>query len=204
MTRQKKRLQTDERRAQLLELGVELFGRLSYEEVSIDEIAARAGVSKGLLYHYFGSKKDFYIECLRRSAQQLVDAVWMDAEMHPVARMSLGIVAYLNFVQERKPAFRTLMRGGLGADPDIVEIVESARNTIIQRMLDQLPLEDVVPGPPFRMALKAWIGAVEFASLDWLEHDDLPQEQVVQLLLENVYSVLTTAARIQGVPPIEF
>src|SRR5689334_1058061 len=59
------RLAVDKRRAQLLKLGQELFSNFNYDELSIDEIARRAGISKGLLYHYFPSKRDYYVEVIR-------------------------------------------------------------------------------------------------------------------------------------------
>jgi AcrR family transcriptional regulator len=66
--RERARLQVDERRTQLLELGLRLFTDRSYDELSIDDIARAAGISKGLLYHYFPSKRDYYVEVVRRAA----------------------------------------------------------------------------------------------------------------------------------------
>src|SRR5688572_23935942 len=62
------RLATDERRTQLLDLGRELFNTRPFDDISIDEIAAAAGISKGLLYHYFPSKRHFYVETVREAA----------------------------------------------------------------------------------------------------------------------------------------
>src|SRR5580765_6635428 len=66
------RLEVDERRAQLVALGVELFAARSYDEVSIDELARAAGISKGLLYHYFPTKRDFYVATVEEGATQLL------------------------------------------------------------------------------------------------------------------------------------
>src|SRR4051812_45882941 len=68
------RLDVDERRAQLLSLGLERFSERSYDEVSIDDLARAAGISKGLLYHYFPTKRDFYIAALAQAAEQLLAA----------------------------------------------------------------------------------------------------------------------------------
>ncbi|MBW2509289.1 MAG: TetR/AcrR family transcriptional regulator, partial [Deltaproteobacteria bacterium] len=72
------RLQVDVRRQQLLELGLELFASQSYDELSIDEIARRAGVSKGLLYHYYPSKRAFYVAAVREAARQLLEETDVD------------------------------------------------------------------------------------------------------------------------------
>src|SRR4051794_2922845 len=65
------RLDLDKRRAKLLDLGIELFSRQTYEDMSIDDLAAEAGISKGLLYHYFRSKRDFYVETVRAASRRL-------------------------------------------------------------------------------------------------------------------------------------
>ena len=80
------RLDVDERRRQLVELGLDLFGSRSYDEVSIDELAAAAGISKGLLYHYFPTKRDFYVATVREAAAQLV------------ARTSMPVMSTVNHV----------------------------------------------------------------------------------------------------------
>ena len=65
------RLSVDARREQLIELGEELFSARPFDEISIDDIAARAEISKGLLYHYFGSKRDFYVAVVRSGVATL-------------------------------------------------------------------------------------------------------------------------------------
>src|SRR5258707_513482 len=65
------RLQIDERRSQLLELGIKLLSAHSYDDISIDQVAETAGISKGLLYHYFGGKREFYVEAIREASLQL-------------------------------------------------------------------------------------------------------------------------------------
>src|SRR5580704_2781341 len=67
------RLEVDARRAQLVRLGIDLFAARAYDEVSIDELARAAGVSKGLLYHYFPTKRDFYIATVREASRQLLE-----------------------------------------------------------------------------------------------------------------------------------
>jgi AcrR family transcriptional regulator len=66
------RLEVEQRRAQLLTLGQELFSSSTYDELSIDDIARAAGISKGLLYHYFPSKRDYYVATIRVAAGELL------------------------------------------------------------------------------------------------------------------------------------
>ena len=89
------RFSVDERRAQLLELGLRLFGDRSYDDVSIDDIAREAGVSKGLLYHYFGSKRVFYAACVEHAAASLLLANGADLRtvMEVLGHSSIALTA---------------------------------------------------------------------------------------------------------------
>src|SRR2546421_9827356 len=80
-TRTRTRLGIAERRAQLLEVGLELFSTRPYDEVRIDEIAARAGVSRGLLYHYFPTKRDFYLAVTRAAAAEVGELTAADGAL---------------------------------------------------------------------------------------------------------------------------
>lgn len=188
---ERSRLQLDERRAQLLELGLELFGARAYDDVSIDEIARQAGVSKGLLYHYFGGKRAFYVETVRAAAQQLQAATEPNAELPGPQRAQAGLVGYLDFVEARGASYLALMRGGIGVDQEIVQIIEASRQTFINRMLHGIGLQE--PRPVFRTAARAWIGSVEAASIDWIEHRDIDRDTLVSLLLQTLLATLTIA-----------
>ena len=80
---QKRRLSTDARREQLLASGARLLATRPYDEVSIEEIARAAGVSKGLLYHYFPTKKDFLIAALERGQDELAALTAPDPDLPP-------------------------------------------------------------------------------------------------------------------------
>lgn len=187
------RLQLDERREQLLELGLQLFSERSYDEVAIDDIAKAAGISKGLLYHYFGSKRAFYVEVIRGAAAQLLEATEPDMELPEVERARAGINAYLEYVSGRAFAYRALMRGGIGVDPEVLGVIERTRAQIIERMMTGVGLEQ--PRPIFRNTVRAWIGAVEAASLDWLEHQDIEKETLLQMLLSSLGASLMIASQ---------
>jgi AcrR family transcriptional regulator len=185
------RLRTEKRRDQLLELGVGLFANRAYDDVSIGDIAEAAGVSKGLLYHYFGSKRAYYVAVVDVAATQLVEAVTLRADADPAGRARRGIHAYLDFVERRRDAFRALMRGGLGADPEVEAITDRTRRAFVDRMVGYLGLER--PPPGVRNAARAWIGAVEAASLDWLDHGDPGREEMIDALVAGLVGCVGTA-----------
>ncbi|MCB9733951.1 MAG: TetR/AcrR family transcriptional regulator [Deltaproteobacteria bacterium] len=169
--RTRTRLDTESRRAQLVELGTRVFAEKSYDEASVDEIAALAGISKGLLYHYFPTKRDLYLACLQAVAEELLArADLSDAPLPPLERLRAGIDAYLAFAAEHARAYLALMRGGVGSDREIVAYCESVRDRFVSRILTAptSPLASVELPPLFRVVLRGWVGFAEAAAIDWL------------------------------------
>lgn len=186
------RLQVDERRAQLLELGVRLFSERAYDEISIDDIAGEAGVSKGLLYHYFGGKRAFYVACVEHAAGELVAQTEMPESLPGAERARAGLVAYLDFAREHDLAYRTLYRSGIGNDPEVMGIVERARRSIVARMLESMGI-DGERRPVFRAAAIGWVGQVEATCMDWLERGTPSRDELVNLLLGSLWGTLMSA-----------
>jgi len=187
-----KRLTVDERRQQLLEHGVRLFSTHAYDDVSIDDIAREDGVSKGLLYHYFGGKRAFYLATVQMEADRLLETLQPDPELDPADRAREGLGRYLDFVEARSDAYIALMRGGLGRDDQAEAIVDRTRQALAARVVDALGQDP--PPPTHRLAARAWIGAVEAASLDWLAHRDLSKGELVELMLGGLSGLLVTAS----------
>lgn len=182
----------DERRAQLLELGMTLFAERPYEEVAVDDIASAAGVSKGLLYHYFGGKRDFYLACVQETAQNLLAAVDPSKEPPGPQRIIKALRAYFTFVGNRPRAYLALLSGGMGVDDAVVAVVNTTRAAIIDQILLAIGQEE--PRPLFRLAARTWIGSVETACQDWIAHRDVEQEVMVDLLVASLVVSLHKAA----------
>jgi len=171
------RLEVDERRAQLIELGLEHFGTRAYDDVSIDAIAAAANISKGLLYHYFPTKRAYYAATVREAASQLLASCEPEGEGSALEQLAAGLDAYLSFVRAHAPAYATLMRSGVGVDPEIARIVDETRAGFVDRLMAGFQGIPVGPAgepldldaPLVRVALRGWVGFAEAASLAWSE-----------------------------------
>ena len=192
------RLQVDERRQQLLALGLELFARQTYDELSIDEIAKTAGVSKGLLYHYFPSKRAFYVASVQEASRQLLEetntAPSPEAIDQPDPKaIRAGLRAFLAYVLERRVAYAFLLRGGVGTDPEVGEIIEGTRQALIDRMFSRLAKFGVRRDDPVtRLKLRGWIGLIESASLDWVESQQLDIDAFSDLLVEMTMLIVAS------------
>jgi len=161
------RLDVEERRKQLVALGLDLFGGRSYDEVSIDELAAAAGISKGLLYHYFPTKKDFYVATVREAAAQLVALTSQPTAGDPLVRLRAGLDAYLDYVVAHQKSYAALLRSGVGVDVEVARIVDETRAALCARLLEGTPVD--AQDPMVRLCLRGWLGFVEAATLDWLD-----------------------------------
>lgn len=169
----------DARRAQLLALGLEMFSARAWDAVQIDEVARAAGISKGLLYHYFPTKRAFYGEVVREASRQLIERCDTPETMAPIERLTTGLTRYLDFAERHAPAYVTLLRGGIGSDAGVAEIVEDTRRQLLARLLRSIGGEAAPPA--LRLTLRGWLGFVEATSIDWLERRDLPRDELLAL-----------------------
>ena len=194
------RLQVDVRRQQLLELGLDLFASQSYDELSIDEIAKRAGVSKGLLYHYYPSKRAFYVAAVAEAARQLLDETDVDehgtgSEPDPAGQRA-GLRAFLDYVSRHRVVYAFLLRGGIGTDPEVAVVLERTREALVDRMLTRLSRFGARPDDPStRLRLRGWLGFLEAASLDWAERQEIDADAFLNLLLQMSNFVFASVLR---------
>jgi len=188
-----RRLDNDERRAQLLALGQAAFASHPYDEVSIDELARKAKLSKGLFYYYFPTKRDLYIAGLRDTSQGLVHKLTsVPRDLPPRERAAAAVDAYLDSVSTQGSSFIALMRGGIGSDPEVAKVVEGVRLGILDEFLSGAPLSALLKTRPISpIAIRGWIGMVESASIEWLSHQDVPREAVRDLLVDLLFELLT-------------
>lgn len=190
--RRRIRLENDQRRAQLLALAKRAFSEQSYDEVSIDDLAAEARISKGLLYHYFPTKRDLYIAGLTEIADELVAAITaVPDDVVPLERVRMGLDAYLGYVMEHSRPFVSLMRGGIGSDPEVAQVVEGVRTRLFQRFLSGSPFAGMVAGDPkFELAVRGWIGFVEAVSIDWCANPRLNRLELRELLTQILFEIM--------------
>jgi AcrR family transcriptional regulator len=190
------RLDNDERRAQLLQLARKAFSDRSYDEVSIDDLAREAKISKGLLYHYFPTKRDLYVAGLREIAEELVQRCTnIQPDLPPIDRVRAGLDAYLDHITQHSRAYVSLMRGGIGSDPEVAQVVEDVRKRLADNFLEQTPFAQMLSKDVrFQIAVRGWIGFVEGATIDWCANPRLSQLELRELLASILFAIMTTVA----------
>ncbi len=201
--RSRSRMETDERREQLLNAGLELLGQRPHDQVSIDEIARAAGVSKGLLYHYFPTKKDFVLAVLREATDQLGELTAPDPSLSPLEQVDASLDAFLSFVEDHAPAYSTIFRTRGGDDEDIRAALEEGRELRLEAVLAGIARWGGGAPPPARSAaletaVQGWIFFVEGAVLRWLERGGLERDELRRLLRLALLSSLQVAQEVDA------
>lgn len=182
-----------ERREQLiLDVAGQVFARAGYESAPMDEIADRAGVSKPMLYTYFGSKEGLYLAYIERSGGELLERLVGAAppEDHSTAGLKARISEFLAFVEEHGDGWKVLFRE-LASTRPFAERVAGLRERIaeaIRRMIEASGLEH--PPPESDAFAHAIVGAGESLANWWLDHPEIPRDQVAGWYLSVVLAVV--------------
>jgi AcrR family transcriptional regulator len=197
------RLSTDARRRQLVALGIEIFSERPFDEVSIDDIAAAAEISKGLLYHYFPSKRDFYVAVVRFAADEMQALTEPDPELPPLDRVDASLERYLEYVETHARGYATVLGAGIGSDPAVAGIVEGVRRAMVERLLADIPAPDGGDPPAaLRVAVRGWVGFVEAASLDWLDQGGLSRAELREMLITTLTGAIAAAGTAAAQPVV--
>ena len=136
----RRRLSPEDRRAELLALGAEVFGKRPYDEVRIDEIAERAGVSRALMYHYFPDKRAFFAAVVKDEADRLYAATNMDSAtgITMFEEIRLGVLAYMAYHQQNPEAAWAAYVGLGRSDPVLLGVEDDAKNRQMEHIMSRI------------------------------------------------------------------
>jgi AcrR family transcriptional regulator len=183
-----RRLDVDERRAQLLEVGTELFTKHSFEELSMAAIAREAGISKALLYHYFPSKEEFFKAAVAEAAAELAQRTAPDESLPPLEQVRASTHAFVAWIGERGGAYMKLLQS-VGAVPELRETMTAIRDFTSARLIDGL-VPQAERTPAKRAAVRAWLWFMDGVLLDWIEHEDRDAAAVADGLVDSLLALL--------------
>jgi len=189
----RQRLDHDQRRRQILDCARRLFSERNYASVSTSEIAREAGVARGLLHHYFGAKRDLYLEVVQ-------ELVRMPSNPVPLQSPGRGLELVISESVERWMTMLERNRGtwlaavgaqGLGHDPEVEAILEHAREQAADRLIEALQTYEAAQAPPeLRALVRAYSGFAEAASIEWLQRGRLTREQLQTLLVQGFLTIV--------------
>lgn len=190
-----RRLEPDERRDQILACAIRLFGERPYASVSTTELAREAGVARGLLHHYFGTKRDLYLEVVR--TMMFVPPL-EDVELPTGSRRERAeqIIDWFLDVIEKQGRTWVAVSGaeGVGQDPELQEILDEADTLAAERVLDAVG--HVATGEQRALAvsaLRAFGGLVKAVGREWVVRGSLDRAQVKVILTATLEGLLEGA-----------
>jgi AcrR family transcriptional regulator len=187
------RMSPERRRQQLLDLGVTLLASRSLDEISIEMLAEEAGISRGLLYHYFGNKQDFHEAVVRRAADHLIAKTAPPDSGEPLDRLLASMESYLDYVVANYEGYLSMVRGAASGNARIREIHEEARGALTERLFIEdggVLLEDTAAT---RMLVHAWSAYVEDLALAWArEPAGVARELVVNAMTSSLPALVGT------------
>ncbi|MEU6004853.1 TetR/AcrR family transcriptional regulator [Streptomyces sp. NPDC001698] len=189
----RRRMGVEERRQQLIGVALELFSRRSPDEVSIDEIASAAGISRPLVYHYFPGKLSLYEAALKRASDDLAGRFAEPREGPLGARLLRVMRRYFDFVDEHGPGFSALMRGGPAVGSSTTNaLIDSVRQAAYDQILSHLGVEE----PPARLELvvRSWISLAESTALIWLDGRRIPRAELELQLVHDFGALVAVSA----------
>jgi AcrR family transcriptional regulator len=179
------RLEPDQRRREILAAARRLFSERGFSAVSTSEIAAEAGVARGLINHYFGTKRELYLEVVREMVRFRSQPVpeYRSGDT-PESRLDESIERWLEMVERNREAWLAAVGAeGLGRDPEIEAVLDEAREEATARLIEVLGLGPAEAAPPeLHAVLRAYGGMAEAATREWLERDRWSRGQVAVFL----------------------
>jgi len=178
-----------DRRAQLVQIGLELLPTTPVQELTIDEVARRAGISRSLLFHYFATKREYYTAVTRAAADLLWEHL-LPRPGTPRDELVSGMLdRYVGWVETFRESHLAFVRGAAGGDPWVSEVYEDTRSRLVAVALDALELPDDARR---RQLVLAWFAFTEDLVGHWALEPTMSREELL-VLLRDVLDRLTAA-----------
>lgn len=163
------RLSAEDRKKQLVKIGLMMLRDKPIHELSIDEIAGEAGISRGLLFHYFPSKRDYYLAVIGAAGRRLLRVTKPDETLAPEQQLREMLVQFVAFIERRRTAYISFVRGAAGGDDYAVEVYDETRAGLTKRILTYLGTPEIADEPTSHEYLRvhAWLSYAEDLAIEW-------------------------------------
>jgi AcrR family transcriptional regulator len=191
MTREKRtRLDPVARRAQLIALGVEMLATRTLDALSVEDIAKQAGISRGLLFHYFSSKQEFHTAVARAAAQELLDRTEPDIALPPVEALRDALGSFIGYVEENPDNYKSLVRGAASGDAEMRGIFDHTRASMAKRVIAIVGQMGFELGPRAQLAVHGWVAYSEECTIGWIDNRTVSREELQEMLTKALPAVV--------------
>ena len=192
-TRSRTRLSPAARRAEILDTAGRLFAERGYAAVSASEVARRAGVTPGLLHHYFGGKRGLFVTLVERLGAQITDVTRVDTTEPTRVRTRAFATSWVEWVDANRQIW--LATSGLDdnlADPELRAIVDAIRERVIDGFIADYPAT-LTDEPQIRLMLRSFLAFNRVVMRSWLD-GAVSRAEAERLLAETLHALITTVA----------
>ncbi|MGW1163423.1 TetR/AcrR family transcriptional regulator [Streptomyces sp. NPDC002519] len=195
--RTRRRLSTGERREQLLAVGARLFSENPYDEVWIEQVAEIAGVSRGLLYHYFPTKRDFFAAVVERESERMLRMTQAVPGVAVRDQLAASLDTFLAYVEEHAHGFRAFHRADAAGDQAVRRVYQRSLAAQERQILAALAADPefgpaVAQRSDLRIAVRGWLAFTTAVCLEWLRGAGLSRDQVRDLCARALWGVIAS------------
>lgn len=194
------RLNPSDRRDQLLRIGARLFAERPYDDVQIEEIAARAGVSRGLMYRYFATKRELFRAVVGRASERVAEGTALEASgtapgtATPEERLTAQVEMFLDLFDTDADLMRALHAGTASADEEVRRIIAQGARRHEDHVLDVLEQLGSARTAALRAAVRSWIVMARAGALDRLDNLDISRGELREICLRGLLALTGTRA----------
>lgn len=158
----RRRLSAHDRRRQLVGIGLAKIVETPIQDLSMDDVAGEAGISRGLLFHYFPTKTDFYLACISAAGRRILRNTAPDESLPGPEQVEQVTRLMVQQIERRRDFYLALVHGHGVADPRVSEVMDSVREGSTDRVVEGLGIEEHQ-----RAVVRAWWAYTEDRALTW-------------------------------------
>lgn len=187
------RLAREQRIQHILEVSQHLFSDHAYDAIAIEDVAAAAGMAKGLLYHYFSSKRGLYLATVRHVLAQMLQFTDLHPDLHA------GLSQTLSMFEQHPGLARMVLRAGVGSDAEVEALISTYREQQLSRISQGLGFSQGFADEHSLMVLglRGWLSMLEEICLQWVRQPHVTRDQVVRLLEQSLRATLIATVSIE-------
>lgn len=172
-----------------------MFAEMPYDDVSMEGIAARAGVSRATMYHYYPNKRDIYIAIFKRATNRFLARVSPDPQLPLAEQLAAGLEAHIQSFVDHPFEAVTINRGALSDDPAIQAIIAEELNVVGQRLIDQLVAQGCLRSVT-EIAVEGWLAFVRAACVKWIQSQTISRDDLTEMCL-RAFDCVVGASRMR-------
>ncbi len=186
------RLDPEGRRHQILAAALRVFSEKPYGSVSMSAIAREAGVTRGLVHHYFGGKTQLYGALVASLAEFSVPMTAPDPSLPLEQLVAIRVDSWIDFIAEHRQIALTIGAGMHPDDPELMAIIQDAREEIVELIMRAVAL-DTEASAQMRFLIRSYLGLTGAAAGEWLYHERATRDEVHAMFTHALISLIRYA-----------